>query len=70
MVTGSLGISDRSTFAGDLVDQTVLVALVVCHLVPDHPQHGRPLLPAACAVAQAGGYATGVTGSTIHNFRS
>jgi hypothetical protein len=41
--------------------------------VLDHPQHGHPLLPAArvwAAVAKAGEYAGGLTGSTIHNFRS
>jgi hypothetical protein len=42
-------------------------------LVADDLQHGCRLLPPArqgAAVDQAGGYAAGVTGSTIHNFRS
>ena len=42
-------------------------------LVADDLQHECRLLPAACegaAIDQAGGYAAGVTGSTIHNFRS
>jgi hypothetical protein len=48
--------------------------LVLRRFVPDDLQHGCRLLPLAAsdaaAVDQAGRYAAGVTGSTIHNFRS
>ena len=59
--------------AGDLVEQGAPVHLVLHGLIADDLQHGCRLLRPArqgAAVAQAGRYAAGVTGSTIHNFRS
>jgi hypothetical protein len=56
-----------------LVEDPSPLQLVLHRLASRDPQHGWRLLPAACeraAVSQAGGYAAGVTGSTIHNFRS
>src|SRR5262245_10801770 len=61
------------SLAGDLVEQGSPVHPILHRLVADDPQHGwRPLPPApqGMAVDQAGGYAAGVTGSTIHNFRA
>src|SRR5262249_43365261 len=59
--------------AGDPVEQRAPIDLFIPRLAPSRGQHGGRLPAAACAgaaIAQAGGYAAGVTGSTIHNFRS
>ena len=77
-VRGDLGLQRRHQhptrpLAGDLVQQGSPVHLVLRRLVADDLQHGCRLLPPAhpaAAVDQAGEYAAGVTGSTIHNFRS
>jgi hypothetical protein len=62
------------SLAGDLVEQRAPINLAVHHrFALDDLQHGRLLLPPACAgaaVDQPGGYVGGVTGSTIHNIRS
>jgi hypothetical protein len=61
------------SLAGDIVEQGSPVHPVLRPLLIDNPQHRWRLLPPArqCAVVdQAGGYAAGFTGSTIHNFRS
>jgi hypothetical protein len=77
-VGGDLGLQRREEhpscpLAGDLVEHGAATDLVILRLPPSHRQHGC-CLPAAAhagaAVAQAGRYAAGVTGSTIHNFRS
>lgn len=77
-VCGDLGLQRRyehpaRPLAGNLVEQRSPVDLVLRRLVADDLQHGWRLLPTAsdpAVVGQAGGYAAGVTGSTIHNFRS
>src|SRR5262245_16481531 len=77
-VRGDLGLQRRlehpaGPFAGDLVEQRAPVYHVLHRLVADDLQHGCGLLSAARpgpALDQAGRYAGGVTGSTIHNFRS
>ena len=77
-VRGDLSLQRRHqhparSLAGDLVELGSPVRPVVRRLVADDLQHGCRLLPPArqgAAVDQAGGYAAGVTGSTIHNFRS
>ena len=71
-VRGDLGLQRRHehparSLAGDLVEQGSPVHLVLRRLGADDLQHGCRLLPPArqgAAVAQAGGYAAGVTGST------
>ena len=76
-VHGDLDLQSRHEhparpLAGDLVEQGSPVHLVLRRLVAD-PQHGWRLLPVArpgAAVDQTGGYAAGVTGSTIHNLWS
>ena len=77
-VGGDLGLQRRQehpagSLADDVVEQGSPVHPVLRRLVADDLQHGCRLLPAArsgATVDQAGGYAAGVTGSTIHNFRS
>ncbi len=76
-VGGNLGFQRRyehpaCSLVGDLVEQGAPVCFFP-HLGAEDPQHGCRLLPPAplgAAVDQLGRYAAGVTGSTIHNFRS
>jgi len=77
-VRGDLGLQGHhkhpaGALASDLVEQGSPVGLVLHRLVADDVQHGcRLFLPArpGAAVAQAGRYAAGVTGSAIHNIRA
>jgi len=77
-IRGDLGLQRRhehpaGSLTGDLVEQRPPVSLVLRRLGADDLQHACRLPPSAhhgAAVAQAGGYAAGVTDSTIHNFRS